>query len=295
MTVSTTMLRLAVFCGLLSSVVAHTHMFFPEPRKRQDYAFTQQGANACENDRTDTTEKAVFFRGQSFEPKWWWNNHDGGFIKFTLTEGHPAKVDNKDLLANENIINGQCYTGGCNKNGFDPGNTHPCVGKNVTIPNWVSDGDYVFSFSSIGGFNSEAVPTKQLPLYHNCANIKVKGGAPLEKRPANWVAPFIGGSQDKVNGKSGSADTCAFKNFRAEPSDPKKVNVNDVKNNMAFGVPDGWAIPGGSPCPGGRRCTPVREQRRFPKPKASKPKTSKPKPKPKPKPKAPKKAANVQR
>ncbi|KAJ6535279.1 hypothetical protein DFH09DRAFT_1404717 [Mycena vulgaris] len=243
------MLRLSALCAMLSSVVAHTHMFFPEPRNRQDYAFSNSGDNACENDRTDLTEQAVFFRGQSFEPKWWWNNHDGGFIKFALTGGHPAKVDNKDMLANENIINGQCYTGGCNKDGFDPGNTHECIGKNVTIPNWVSDGDYVFSFSSIGGFNSDAVPTKQLPLYHNCANIRVQGGAPLEDRPANWVAPFIGGSQDNVKGQPIPPDTCAFKNFRAEPTDASIVDVNDVRDNMEFGLPDGWAVPGGSPPP----------------------------------------------
>ncbi|KAJ7481687.1 hypothetical protein FB451DRAFT_134552 [Mycena latifolia] len=250
MTASTTLLRLGVLSALLSAAVAHTHMFFPEPRNRQDYQFTVQGANACENERTDLTESTPFFRGQSFEPKWWWNNHDGGFIKFALTLSHPAKVDNTGFLANENIINGQCYTGGCDKNGFDPGNTHPCVGKNVTIPNWVEDGDYVFSFSSIGGFNSDAVPTKQLPLYHNCANIRVQGGAPLEQRPANWVAPFFGGSQDNVNGKPIPPDTCAFKNFRAEPADPSVVNVNDVDgSNIAFGLPDGWAVPGGSPPP----------------------------------------------
>ncbi|KAJ6535267.1 hypothetical protein DFH09DRAFT_1091804 [Mycena vulgaris] len=166
---------------------------------------------------------------------------------FALTGGHPAKVDNKDMLANESIINGQCYTGGCNKDGFDPGNTHECIGKNVTIPNWVSDGEYVFSFSSIGGFNSNAVPTKQLPLYHNCAkcdlaspllfkgspsvtlsSIRVQGCAPLEDRPANWVAPFIGGSTDN----------------RAEPTDASIVDVNDVRDNMEFGLPDGWAVPG---------------------------------------------------
>ncbi|KAJ7695350.1 hypothetical protein B0H17DRAFT_430954 [Mycena rosella] len=170
----------------------------------------------------------------------------GGFIKFALTEGHPANVNNSFLLANENIINGQCYTGGCDKDGFDPGDTHVCVGKNVTIPNWVADGDYVFSFSSIGGFDSDAIPTKQLPLYHNCANIKIQGGVALEDRPADWIAPFIGGSKDNVNGPI-PPDQCAFKNFRAEPEDPSVVNVNDVANNMQFGLPDGWAVPGGSP------------------------------------------------
>ncbi|KAJ7055183.1 hypothetical protein C8F01DRAFT_1159714 [Mycena amicta] len=243
---ATTMLRLAILCGLLSSVCAHTHMFFPEPRKRQDYAFLKKGNNACENERTDVTDGSAFFRGQSFQPKWWWNNHDGGFIKFALTLGHPAHADNVGFLANENIINGQCYTGGCEKGAFDPGNTHPCVGKNVTIPPWVEDGDYIFSFSSIGGFNSEQIPSKQLPIYHTCANIRIQGGVPLEKRPDNWVAPFIGGSKDNVNGKPIPPDTCAFKNFRAEPADPSVVNLNDVAVNMAAGVPDGWAVAGGS-------------------------------------------------
>ncbi|KAJ6528685.1 hypothetical protein DFH09DRAFT_1094374 [Mycena vulgaris] len=147
------------------------------------------------------------------------------------------------MLANESIINGQFYTGGCNKDGFDPGNRHECIGKNGTIPNRVSDGDYVSSFSSIGGFNSDAVPTKQLPLYRNCANIRVQGGTPLEDRPANWVAPFIGGSQDNVKGQPIPLDTCAFKNFRAEPTDASIVDVNDVRDNMEFGLPDGWAVP----------------------------------------------------
>ncbi|KAJ7803031.1 hypothetical protein B0H13DRAFT_2687876 [Mycena leptocephala] len=232
-------------------------MFVPEPRNRQDYQFTVKGANACENERTDLTDKNTFFRGQSFEPKWWWNNHDGGFIKFALTLGIPAKVDNAGFLANENIINGQCYTGGshpfalqtprtnhqtvggCDKNGFDPGNTHPCVGKNVTIPNWVEDGDYVFSFSSIGGFNSDAVPTKQLPIYHNCAKRRHSRGTPQGLGRA-----VLRRLQDNVNGKPIPPDTCAFKNFRAEPEDPSVVNVNDVDgSNIAFGLPMGGRFP----------------------------------------------------
>jgi hypothetical protein len=47
-------------------------MFFPAPRNQDDYSFTKKGANACENTRTDLTEKTVFARGQSFAPKWWW-------------------------------------------------------------------------------------------------------------------------------------------------------------------------------------------------------------------------------
>ncbi|KAJ6563352.1 hypothetical protein DFH09DRAFT_1315534 [Mycena vulgaris] len=191
--------------------------------------------------------RASAVRTHSFEPKWFWNNHIGGFIKFALAEGHPAKVDNAK--------------------GKDVGDKHVCVGKNITIPNWVADSDYVLSFScayqfpltahvflsvtfrvrtAIGGFHSNNVPTKQLPLYHNCANIRIQGGVPLEPKPANWVAPFIGGSQDPVNGKPIPADTCGFKKFVSR-RDPSVVDVNDVSpSNIAFGIPDGWAVPGGT-------------------------------------------------
>ncbi|KAJ6535218.1 hypothetical protein DFH09DRAFT_1179730 [Mycena vulgaris] len=36
---------------------------------------------------------------------------------------------------------------------------------------------------------------------------------------------------------------------RAEPTDASIVDVNDVRDNMEFGLPDGWAVPGGSPPP----------------------------------------------
>ncbi|KAJ7921449.1 hypothetical protein B0H13DRAFT_1984764 [Mycena leptocephala] len=226
MTVSTTLLRFGVLFALLSAAVAHTHMFFPAPRNQDDYSFTKKGANACENMRTDLTERRFL-------------NYAGGFIKFALT---PAirHTRQQSPSREQEIINGQCYTG---KMGSTLGQ-NPCVGKNVTIPNWVADGtDYVLSFSSIGGFNSNGNPTKQLPLYHNCANIRIKGGVTLEQ-PANWVAPFIGGSQDKVNGKAVPQTSAA------EPADPSVVNTNDVdKSNIKAGVPDGWAVKGGSPAP----------------------------------------------
>ena len=88
----------------------------------------------------------------------------------------------------------------------------------MQIPDWVADGEYTLQFSQIGGFNSEGIVTKQLPLYHNCANIKVAGGVALKPQPANWIAPFVGGSQDVISGKPGGADVCGFKAFVRAPS-----------------------------------------------------------------------------
>ena len=83
--------------------------------------------------------------------------------------GIPGSMKNDAFLRNENIIQGQCYYSGCDDGGFDPGNTRQCVGKELTFPDWLEDGDYVLQWSQIGGFDSDGIPTKQLPLYHTCA------------------------------------------------------------------------------------------------------------------------------
>ena len=91
------------------------------------------------------------------------------------------------------------------------------------------------------------MPTRQLPIYHTCANIRIKGGKPLQDRPKDWIAPFFGGDEVKINGKSAGANECAFKNFNKEPADPKVVNVkDDNKATIKFGGPDGWAAVGKS-------------------------------------------------
>lgn len=231
-----------------SSVVAHSNMFFPTPRENRDSEYTSLDQNACGFGGTNIPDENNFQRGQKVPVKWWWNNHDGGFIKMALIKTMEDNVPAKDqayFLRNENIIQGQCYTRNCNRNGFDPGNTHECVGQDMEIPSWVSDGVYILQWSQIGGYNSQAVATRQLPIYHTCANIRISGGVPLTPRPENWIAPFYGGDQVEINGKSSGPDQCAFKNFAAEPTDPAVVNTSDDSaDNIRFGAPDGWAAVG---------------------------------------------------
>ena len=125
---------------------------------------------------------------------------------------------------------------------FDNGSTHKCIGVDMGIPSWVSDGDYILQWSYIGGYNSKAVATKQLPIYHTCANIRISGGVTLTNKPDDWIAPFYGGDKIEIDNKSSGPDQCAYKNFAAEPSDPSVVDVNDVSSdNIRFGGPDGWA------------------------------------------------------
>jgi hypothetical protein len=231
-----------------SSVIAHSNMHLPTPRKEQDSAYLSLDDNACGFGGTDIPEENNFQRGQKVPVQWWWNNHDGGFIKMalikTMEDNVPAK-DQQYFLRNENIIQGQCYTGNCDRNGFDPGNTHLCKGVDMEIPSWVSDGEYILQWSQIGGYNSQQVATRQLPIYHTCANIRISGGVTLTPRPDDWIAPFFGGDQVQIDGKSSGPNQCAFKNFAAEPSDPSVVNTSDdSSDNIRFGVPDGWAAVG---------------------------------------------------
>jgi hypothetical protein len=240
------MIKLALLLSAASTVLAHSNMFFPVPRGDFSYAYQDPLQNACENEDTNIPGENTFARGQEIVPKWWWNNHRGAFIKFALTKTINGRVSNNGFNDNSNIIQGQCYTGGCDQNGFDPGNTHPCIGKPLTFPDWVSDGEYVLQWTQIGGFDSDAIATKQLPLYKTCANIRIQGGVPLQARPNDWIAPFFGGSQDVIRGQSGGDDVCGFKQFNREPEDPRQVNVDaDVfVDNMQFGGPGGWAAVG---------------------------------------------------
>jgi len=236
-----------VLLSLSTLVAAHTALNFPTPRGfKKDFAVQKASQDACENQNTNIPNENNFKRGQKIDVSWWWNNHKGGFIKFAVIKGIEKTNKNAPFLENKNIVGGQCYYFGCDDKGFDPGFTHLCKGKQLEIPNWLADGDYTFQFSQIGGFDSDGIPTKQLPLYHNCANIKVAGGVALEDQPKDWIAPFIGGDQFLKNGKPGTKDQCAFKQFDAEPADPalqdvnKGIKVDDIK----FGGPGGWSAPG---------------------------------------------------
>ena len=232
-----------------SAVLAHSHMSFPTPRFRQDFAYVSSEQNACGFEATDIPAENNFQRGQQVPVKWWWNNHDGGFIKISLIKTMAAVVNGASeeaLLHRVNTIQGQCYTRQCDRNrGFDSGQTRECVGHDFEIPDWVSDGDYILQWSHFGGFNSDAVATRQLPIYHTCANIRVSGGVSLQDRPLNWIAPFFGGDMVTVNGQTATDQQCAYKNFSEEPN-PAIVNVRDDDgSNIRLGGPTGgWSTPG---------------------------------------------------
>lgn len=65
------MFKNVILAALLaaSSVVAHSHMFQPTPRVKQDSAYTSSNENACGFDGTDIPDENVFQRGQKVPVK----------------------------------------------------------------------------------------------------------------------------------------------------------------------------------------------------------------------------------
>ena len=121
--------------------------------------------------------------------------------------------------------------------------THECQGADLEIPKWVADGDYTLQWSNFGGYDSEGVATRQLLIYHSCANLRINGGVPFQNRTSDWIAPFFGGDETQINGTSAGPGQCAFKKFAKEPQDPSVVVKDDDPSTIQFGRPDGWAAP----------------------------------------------------
>lgn len=107
-----------------SSVIAHSNMHVPTPRKESDSAYLSSDENACGFEGTDVPDENNFQRGQKvpvqctssflcsflgfpliFVFLGWWNNHFGGFIKMalikTMEDNVPAN-DQQYFLRNEN-------------------------------------------------------------------------------------------------------------------------------------------------------------------------------------------------
>jgi len=234
-----------------SSAMAHSNMFSPIPRKNVNSAFVSRDNNACEDTSTVIPDANNFQRGQTIPLKWWWNNHDGGFIKMAIIGGVNPGIGRDGqtaFLSRDNIIQGQCYTRNCDRSGPDPGNTKVCTGHDLTFPNWLADGEYTLQWAHFSGYNSQGVATRSLPIYHSCANIRIKGGVPPVRRPADWVAPFFGGDQVQIKGQGSGPDRCAFKQFPSEVLEPTAVNQkNDDAGLIQFGTPNGWAVKGNTP------------------------------------------------
>lgn len=120
-----------------------------------------------------------------------------------------------------------------------------CMGHDLTLPDWLPDGEFTLQWSHFAGYNLEVVPIRSLPIYHTCANICISGGVPVVPRRSDWVAPFFGGDQVQVNGEESGPDRCAFNQFASEQVEPSTIDVkNDDGSLIRLGAPEGWAVKG---------------------------------------------------
>jgi hypothetical protein len=231
----TVLIALAVFvlCCSVSRVAAHNHLITPVPR---DPRTTYNGDNNCENNNANVPGGNTFQRGGTINAKWSFNNHRGGFVRFSIVP--KGKETSRGVFGQgSNIVHFTCHTrtcGGANV-GFDAGDQKPCT-TSFKVPTHLKDGNYVLQWIVYSMFDSDQNPNKGLPNYTSCANIKISGGSGPSGSPSNCGFSWLGGDKEYTRTKGGSGNTCAYfiKNTVGPAQATVKIDKASIKVN---GVP----------------------------------------------------------
>jgi len=92
---------------------------------------------------------------------------------------------------------------------FNPGPQNGC-NTSLLFPTHLEDGDYALHFQLYGMRGNFEGQTQGLPLYRNCANIRIAGGSELTQKPAS---------------------KCAFEFHGGDRTLSKKTNVNEIQSS----------------------------------------------------------------
>lgn len=187
----TLFLHLIFSCLLKSSLInAHTFLLNPEPfyKRYETKSCTPESCNwACPqypppkgrtlNNDIDNPG-AVWSRGQYTTIDWAKNNHNGGFVMFSMV---PVSKD----FMNKQVHKDHALYFGCWEQGVTPCvGGEPCgtgdehLSRNFRVPECLPDGMYVFGYVWYGGIQYER-DIGQFPDYHSCVFVQVSGGVPL--------------------------------------------------------------------------------------------------------------------
>lgn len=128
-------------------------------------------------------------RGEIVEIKWVKNNHNGGFVRLSIVPLERIY----DSVAHRKFA----FYYGCWEQGLFLCGKHPKCGsdtrgmafqRNVSVPNVIPDGVYVFAFMWFGGIHYERKHGR-FAHFTSCSIIKVKGGLPLQKKYKKLFQP----------------------------------------------------------------------------------------------------------
>ena len=186
---------------MLTSTIIYAHATFliPEPRKKHYMAFDAKNACGTFNDPyTKYKPTLTTKRGSEIETQWEKNNHGGGFIRYSIV---PMNMSSEIgiFAKKENIFYYECADKKCsapNPGLMDPiTNPSKCFGK-ISIPGWVTDGDYTIQTSWYGAGSPSPDGSEEWtndPFQH-CFDITVNGGTTDDK--PTCPAIFKGGDDE---------------------------------------------------------------------------------------------------
>lgn len=184
-------MSLSPMCALFGAALGHTIISVPEPRKREVHGYKTE---ECGSSRAI---RHTWARGQQVDLEWARNNHQGGFVQFSvmpLSTSDPNR-DIDEFDDPQNIIYVTCYDkptcvaqGGGDD--FGTGGDGSPNWKNIckdtlTIPDYLADGDYVMKSTVYGNGDSYGVRNMAHPTYGNCHNFRVSGGNSLVSKASD--------------------------------------------------------------------------------------------------------------
>jgi hypothetical protein len=190
------MTSLPIF-ALFGAALGHTLISSPEPREKRVHGYSG-GSTGGENEcGTSSAIKNYWKRGQKVDIEWARNNHQGGFVQFSvlpLSSSNPNR-DIEEFDDPKNIVYVTCYDKpSCKAQGggdeFGLGGDGMGEWQNVckdsfTVPDYLEDGDYVMKSTVFGNGDSNGVRNMAHPTYSNCHNFRVSGGNTLASKACN--------------------------------------------------------------------------------------------------------------
>lgn len=188
------MIFLAVLLVLLCQVTncaAHSFLIHPEPYSEvyRQCPCLGRHCRACPGfiaaskmKNTKNSPAVTWQRGQTVQMRWAKNNHGGGFIRFSIIP--TDRMFDPDQQRRYAFFFG-CWQQGelnCKASGCGGGDKNGWIfTRNVTIPNAIPDGRYIFSMAWYGGVQGGKAKTEPgyFSDYYSCSYIEISGGRPI--------------------------------------------------------------------------------------------------------------------
>ena len=171
----------------ITSLYAHSALELPKSRGGEGAPLDP--ARSCPGQPGAAT---TLQRGQTIPTQWNRNNHNSGFVRYSIVDTKFSGVQNV-FNDPKRVFHYECAEKACtaDKTGTieeklkDGPST--CKGT-LTIPNWVKDGTYTIQWIWYGTGNNRGDIYGGLQGFFSCSDIKIEGGAALVENESTLAA-----------------------------------------------------------------------------------------------------------